>query len=167
MPTGLTRPLQPDDMGLILAGTRDLTSFIDPASGRGGFSLVTNLRLILEDDINEVTAPTPQELVGILPTNTPYTPTISFFAPETRYGNNFANVEIEVNGQLTSLARDNGNEPTRIGDLKSGQNDLIDADNISANLRSLDHPSQLPPINTFNWMVVVREIHTLTAPPNN
>jgi len=165
-------PAANNDMRVILAGTRDLTSFT------GGFSLVTNLRLILEDDINVVTTTTiPTNLQTIIPAGSGYKPAISLFAPETRYGNNASAVKVTVNGQLTSLARNN-NQPTRIGDLKSeiidpSNNtriaDVVEPTQISGTLDSIDHPGFLPPINTFNWMVVVREIHTPTAAvaPNN
>jgi len=145
-------PASDTDTRLILSGSRDLTSFT------GGFSIVTNLRLIIEDDTNIVPFNTvPAELQNFVNLNE-HMPATSFFAPETRYGNSLEAVQIELGGQITSLAQ-GGNQPTRIGDLKSGQNDEVDADAISADLTSIDHPSLLPPINTFNWMVVVRELH--------
>ena len=143
-------PANPNDMGLLLFDSRDLTTYTR------GFSLVTNLRMIIADDVN-VTPTTPPAGVT-LAAGESYYPPFSLFAPEKRYGDSTAALRIEVAGQLGSLAK-GGNNPVHIGDLKSGASDEVVADNITADLRPITHPGALPPINIMNWMVVIREIN--------
>ncbi|MBT8037478.1 MAG: hypothetical protein KJO21_08030 [Verrucomicrobiae bacterium] len=143
------------DMAVMLLGAKDLTSYTE------GFSLVTNMRLIIADDVN-VTPTTPPSGV-IVPDGELYYPSISFFAPEKRYGDSSIALKIDIDGQLGSLAKDN-TTPTRIADLKSGIADEVVPENINANLKSIIHPAALPPINLMNWMVVVREIHPKYVP---
>lgn len=143
------------DMAVMLMNAKDMRMFSD------GFSLVTNMRLIIADDVNIVpTSPPPGVTV---PAGEQYYPPLSFFAPEKRYGDSGIALKISVDGQLGSLAKGNA-DPIRIADLKSGVADQVVPENIQADLKAIDHPAALPPINMMNWMVVIREIHPKYAP---
>jgi hypothetical protein len=138
------------DMAVMLLDAKDLTGYTD------GFSMVTNMRLIIADDVNIIPTTTPAGV--IVPDGESYYPPISFFAPEKRYGDSSIPLKIDIEGQIGSLRKGN-TTPTRIADFKSGVADEIVPGNIHANLKSITHPAALPPINMMNWMVVVREIH--------
>jgi len=134
----------------MLMDAKDLTIFSK------GFSMVTNMRLIFTDDINITPTTLPDGVT--LPTGEQFYPPVSFFAPEKRFGDSGIALKIDLDGQLGSLAKGNS-EPVRIADLKSSFADEIIPENIEANLKTIDHPAALPPINMMNWMVVIREIH--------
>ena len=150
----VAKPPFPSDVGdlaVMLMNAKDLTTFT------GGFSLVTNMRLIFTDDINITPTLTTPDGV-IVPAGEQFYPPVSFFAPEKRYGDSGIALKIDIDGQLGSLAKGNA-EPVRIADLKSGFGDQVIPGNIKANLKTIDHPAALPPINLMHWMVVIREIH--------
>ena len=155
-----------DDLAVMLIEARDLTAFTD------GFSLVTNMRLIFTDDVN-ITPYDAIDLDLIFDSNgvpdlvtLPFHPPVSFFSPEKRYGDSDIALKIDIDGQLGSLAKGNA-EPIRIADLKTGYADQVIPENIVANLKTIDHPAALPPINMMNWMVVIREIHPKYDPSQN
>ena len=157
----VAKPPFPSDVGdlaVMLIEAKDLTAFTD------GFSLVTNMRLIFTDDVNITPMTTPPGIT--LPTGEDYHPPVSFFAPEKRYGDSGIALKIDIDGQLGSLAKGNA-EPIRIADLKTGYADQVVPENIVANLKTIDHPAALPPINMMNWMVVIREIHPKYNPSQN
>ena len=143
-------PSNTGDLAVMLIEAKDLTPFTS------GFSLVTNMRLIFTDDVNIMPTTTPAGVV--LPAGEDFYPPVSFFAPEKRYGDSGIALKIDIEGQLGSLAKGN-TEPVRIADLKTGYADQVVPENIIANLKTIDHPAALPPINLINWMVVIREIH--------
>lgn len=144
------------DMAVMLLDAKDLTAYTD------GFSLITNMRLIIADDVNIVPTVVPAGV--IVPAGDQYYPPLSFFAPEKRYGDSGIALKVDIDGQLGSLAKGNVN-PVHIIDLKSGVADEIVPSNITANLNAITHPAALPPINMMNWMVVIREIHPKYVPP--
>jgi len=146
------------DMAVMLMDAKDLRVFSD------GFSLVTNMRLIIADDVN-IIATTPPPGMS-LPSGEEFYPPLSFFAPEKRYGDSGIALKINIDGQLGSLAKGNV-EPVRIVDLKSGVADQVVPENVRAKLKAIDHPAALPPINMMNWMVVIREIHPKYSPEKN
>ena len=157
----VAKPPFPSDVGdlaVMLIEAKDLTAFTD------GFSLVTNMRLIFTDDVNIIPMTTPPGIT--LPAGEDYHPPVSFFAPEKRYGDSGIALKIDIDGQLGSLAKGNA-EPIRIADLKTGYADQVVPENIVANLKTIDHPAALPPINMMNWMVVIREIHPKYNPSQN
>lgn len=143
-------PTTVTDLAVMLMDAKDLTIFPK------GFSMVTNMRLIFTDDINITPTTLPEGVT--LPSGEQFYPPVSFFAPEKRFGDSGIALKIDLDGQLGSLAKDNS-EPVRIADLKSSFADEIIPENIEANLKTIDHPAALPPINMMNWMVVIREIH--------
>ena len=98
-----------------------------------------------------------------MPNGEPYYPPLSLFAPEKRYGDSGIALKINIDGQLGSLAKDNV-DPVRIADLKSGIADQVIPDNITADLKGINHPAALAPINMMNWMIVIREIHPKYSP---
>lgn len=138
------------DLAVTLLDAKDLSMFTK------GFSLVTNLRLVIADDTNIVAMTPPAELK--LPSGQDYFPPLSMFAPEKRYGDSGINVPVQLEGQLGSMAKGN-TSPVRIADLKSGSKDEVVPENIRASLKPINHPAALPPISMMNWMVVIREIH--------
>jgi len=142
-------PTAGGDMAVLLVDAKDLTIFDD------GFSLVTNMRLIIADDVNITPMTAPAGVV--LAAGQLYYPPLSFFAPEKRYGDSGIALKISIDGQLGSLAKGN-TTPVNIADLKSGLADQVVPTNIFATLRSITHPAALPPINMMNWMVVIREM---------
>lgn len=148
-------PTDVGDMAVMLMDAKNLTTFTD------GFSLVTNMRLIFTDDVN-ITPTTPPSGV-VLSAGENFYPPVSFFAPEKRYGDSGIALKIDIDGQLGSLAKDNI-DPVRIADLKSGYADQIVPENITANLKTINHPAALPPVNLMNWMIVIREIHPKYSP---
>ena len=157
----VAKPPFPSDVGdlaVMLIEAKDLTAFTD------GFSLVTNMRLIFTDDVNITPMTTPAGIT--LPAGEDFHPPVSFFAPEKRYGDSGIALKIDIDGQLGSLAKGNA-EPIRIADLKTGYADQVVPENIVANLKTIDHPAALPPINMMNWMVVIREIHPKYNPSQN
>lgn len=157
----VAKPPFPSDVGdlaVMLIEAKDLTAFTD------GFSLVTNMRLIFTDDVNITPMTTPPGIT--LPAGEDFHPPVSFFAPEKRYGDSGIALKIDIDGQLGSLAKGNA-EPIRIADLKTGYADQVIPENIVANLKTIDHPAALPPINMMNWMVVIREIHPKYNPSQN
>ena len=157
----VAKPPFPSDVGdlaVMLLEAKDLTAFTD------GFSLVTNMRLIFTDDVNITPTTTPPGVT--LPTGEEFHPPVSFFSPEKRYGDSGIALQIDIDGQLGSLAKGNA-EPIRIADLKTGYADQVIPENIVANLKTIDHPAALPPINMMNWMVVIREIHPKYDPSQN
>ena len=157
----VAKPPFPSDVGdlaVMLIEAKDLTAFTD------GFSLVTNMRLIFTDDVNITATTTPPGVT--LPAGEDFYPPVSFFAPEKRYGDSGIALKIDIDGQLGSLAKGN-TEPVRIADLKTGYADQVVPENIVANLKTIDHPAALPPVNMMNWMVVIREIHPRYNPSQN
>ena len=143
-------PSAADDLAIVLLDAEDMTTYTR------GFSLVTNMRLIIADDTNIVEATPPTGMP--LPAGTKYYPPLSMFAPEKRYGDSTVPIPVQIEGQLGSVAKDNSS-PVRIADLKSGSSNEVVPGNISASLKPITHPAALPPITMMNWMVVVREIH--------
>jgi hypothetical protein len=43
-------------------------------------------------------------------------------------------------------------------DVKSGSDDAVHADSITAELKPLASPAELPPVHQMNWLVVIEEI---------
>jgi len=134
-----------NDMSLRLEDTEDLSHFTT------GFSLVTNLRLILADNLN----------VTKIAASSEYPP-ISIFSPEKVFGDSAYSAKVTVEGQITSLAKttDASGNPVAAPaiNITSGMNGAVNSQNTIA-LKGITDPKKLPPINMMNWMVVVREKH--------
>jgi len=150
-----TFPSTNNKLALLLMEAQDLTAYTK------GFSLVTNLRMIIADDVNITPTTAPADMT--MTSGELFYPPLSLFAPEKRFGDSLTPMEIEIDGQLGSLAKGNST-PTHIGDLKSGSSNEVVPGNISADLKAIAHPAALPPINIMNWMVVIREIHPTYVP---
>jgi hypothetical protein len=137
------------DYGVILQECGNLTSFPK------GFSLVTNLRLYIGDDVNTTAATPPSGYTP--PSGTTYYPPWSCFAPEIRYGVNTDPFAVTVSGQIGSLASETDTNPTRPLDSKTLSGAVVAPDRLSMNLRPIRHPAELPPIIMMNWLVVLEE----------
>jgi hypothetical protein len=137
------------DYGVILQECGNLTSFTR------GFSLVTNLRLFIGDDVNTTAATPPSGYTP--PSGTQYFPPWSCFAPEIRYGVNSDPFAIQVAGQIGSLASENAANPTRPLDSKTLSGNDVAPNRLTMNLRPIRHPAELPPIVMMNWLVVLEE----------
>lgn len=128
------------DLSLGIRGCNSLIAFTQ------GFSLVTNLRLYILSDLNQVGTAS----------GSPAFPPLSVFAPSIRYGDGGLSGSIEFNGRVGSL---NTNSATGINPIemkRSGQSNASAA-GITANLTALTALNELPPINMMNWLVVIEK----------
>jgi len=144
-----TNDIYKDDLCLRIEETEDLHNFTT------GFSLVTNLRLIIADNVN-LKKITTGDLSGEYPP-------LSLFSPEKVFGDSAYSAKVEIEGQITSLAKAKKNA--------SGNLEAIPAISIPSgidgntnnqttiDLKGITDPKKLPPINIMNWMVIVREKH--------
>lgn len=147
----LTKPSIPcteNDYGVILQECADFTSFTK------GFSLVTNLRLHIGDDFNQVATTPP---AGFNPPNGLFYPPCSLFSPEKRYGVDLDPFAIEHSGQIGSLASESNATPIRPLDATGVSGASMSGSNIKINLSAISHPAELPPISMMNWLIVIEE----------
>lgn len=140
-------PCSEFDYGVVLEECADLTSF--PA----GFSLVTNLRTYIGDDFNIMpTSPPP----GYNPVGD-YYPPVSLFAPEKRYGVNIDPFAVRIDGQVGSLASEDGTAINPLDSRGASGSDFA-GNRITVNLKPIAHPAELPPITMMNWLVTIEEV---------
>ena len=136
---------------IVLKNAEDFTDYTK------GFSLVTNMRLILPGSVNTTPLSDANLPEGINPVaGEPFYPPTSIFSPQKRFGDRSTASNITINGQIGSIGQDSSTFANPL-DLKSGTNAILDPDRIAANLTSIDHPGELPPINMMNWMITIRE----------
>lgn len=142
-------PATATDYAVLLYECDDLTDF------KNGFSLVTNMRLYIGDDFNQVSM-TPPTGSGL---SSPFYPPCSLFAPEKRYGTDLDPFEVKITGQLGHLGGDTGKGGAQVHllDLKMGSEAETAKDRINVNLKPILHPCELPPITMMNWLVVIEE----------
>ena len=142
-------PTTSNDCCIVLREGKDLSSYTK------GFSLVTNMRLYIADDFNDVAIPQPAGS-GLTAGETFYPP-VSLFAPEKRYGTTLKTRPVVYRGQLGSLA-EGDIEALHPLDFKVGTSDTVSSELISTDLREITSPAELPPITLMNWLVTVEEI---------
>ncbi|MEP4078714.1 hypothetical protein [Haloferula sp.] len=137
------------DYGVILRECADLSGFPK------GFSMVTNLRLYIADDFNNVAVAAPAGS-GI---PDPFYPPCSLFAPEKRYGAENNPFRLKISGQVGSLAGDGGTagQSVHLLDMKNASENDVAHDKVEVNLSPITHPAALPPITMMNWLVVLEE----------
>jgi len=134
-------PTSPNtDMIVVLDGTEDFTAF------PRGFSIVTNYRTYLIDDVNQVLQPNIQ--VGL---SERIFPPFSLFCPERRFGLDGSQTAVDFEGSIGSFSESNTTLDFKLGGLNE-----VDASKITANLKPISHPAELPPVNMVNWLVVVQ-----------
>lgn len=138
------------DMAVIVRKGLNLTSFT------AGLSIVAPLRVYLGDDLNAVPMAAPSG--SGLPAGSTYYPPLSIFAGELRVGTTSFNRPFEHHGQISTLASSASGSAWQPLDVKSGGDDAVHADTISAELKPLRSPAELPPVHQMNWMVVLEEI---------
>ncbi len=137
-------PTLPTDISLILRDSKDFTAF------PRGFSLVTPFRMYLVNDVNIVSIATDANGKQVYPP-------ISLFTPEKRFGMRDQPMNVALKGQVSHVGKD-GDRTVRPLDLRSGDNDEVRASKIEADLYSITHPDQLPPITQMNWLVVIEQV---------
>lgn len=135
------------DYAAVLEECSDLTDFTR------GFSLVTNLRLHINDDFN-ITAAVPPE--GYEPEGD-FFPPCSLFSPEQRYGLIHDPSSVRLVGRVGSLAAEDADAPIRPLDTVSASGEVMDGGRVQVNLRPIRHPAELPPITMMNWLVLLQE----------
>ncbi|MEX2579332.1 MAG: hypothetical protein WD342_09760 [Verrucomicrobiales bacterium] len=146
-----SHPSVDSDVAVTLRGGKDMTAYTS------GFSIVTNLRLYIGETLNAVTT-TPPENSGI-PVDATYYPPLSLFAPEKRFGESLSLIQpVTLEGQLGSLKTGSGDTFNPL-ELKTADEERVEADQVRAQLTALRSPADLPPINLMNWMVTIEEIH--------
>ncbi len=138
------------DMCVIIRKGLDLRSYT------AGLSVVAPSRVYVGDDLNAMPATALPTGSG-LPAGTEFFPPMSIFASQLRIGTTAANRLIEHHGQLGTLAA-GGSTAWQPLDMKSGGDESVHSENISADLKPLRSPAELPPIHQMNWLVVVEEI---------
>ncbi len=139
-----------EDMCVIIRRGKDLTNYAK------GLSIVAPLRVYVGDDLNAIPALALPVGSGLAAGSTFYPP-LSIFSAELRVGTTAFNRPIEHHGQLGSLATGTTNAWQPL-DMKSGSDDAVHSDSISARLKPLRSPAELPPVHPMNWLVVIEEI---------
>ncbi|SKA82447.1 hypothetical protein SAMN02745166_00910 [Prosthecobacter debontii] len=147
----LSDPPAAEDMCVIIRKGKDLSDYT------AGISVVGPLRVYVGDDLNAVSLASAPVGSGLDAAATFY-PALSIFASELRVGTTGFNRPIDHRGQLGSLATGGTATPWQPLDMKSGSDDAVHTDSISAELAPLRSPAELPPIHTMNWLVVIEEI---------
>ena len=142
-------PTASSDCCVVLRDCKDLSGYTD------GFSLVTNMRLYIADDFNDIAIPQPAG--SGLVAGEPFYPPVSLFAPEKRYGTTLKTRPVVYRGQVGSLAEGDV-EALHPLDFKVGTSDTVSSALISTDLREITSPEELPPITLMNWLVTVEEI---------
>ncbi|WP_206026142.1 hypothetical protein [Roseimicrobium sp. ORNL1] len=148
----LSSPPAEGDMCAIIRKGKDLTSFTK------GFSLVGPVRVYIGDDLNEYPLPSVPTDAGFPTGTASYYPPMSIFASELRVGTTQNNRLFEHKGQMGSL-QTGSTSAWRPMDMKSGKDDTVHTNDISADLTPLESPAELPPIHQLNWLVVIEEIN--------
>jgi hypothetical protein len=146
----LNDPPAADDMCVIIRRGKDLTNFTT------GLSIVAPMRVYVGDDLNDVPVPAVPAGSGLADTDE-YYPPLSIFAAELRVGTTLVNRLVEHRGQIGTLNKGAGSAWNPL-DIKSGSDDAVHAENISADLKPLRSPAELPPVHQMNWLVVIEEI---------
>lgn len=139
-----------EDMCVIIRQGKDLTNYT------AGLSIVAPLRVYVGDDLNAIPAASLPAGSG-LAAGTEFYPPLSIYASELRVGTTGFNRPIEHHGQLGSLAS-SGATVWQPLDMKSGSDDAVHSDSITAELKPLRSPAELPPVHPMNWLVVIEEI---------
>jgi len=144
-------PARETDMAVSIRGGKDLSAYT------AGFSLVSRYRTYIADSLNTVPVPPPAN--SGLPSGYAYYPPLSIFAPEKRFGESLAvQHPVELTGQLNSLKTGDDDTVNPLEFLNGGD-ERVDGSDISADLKSLKSPAELPPIHLMNWLVTIEEIH--------
>lgn len=147
----ISEPPSAEDMCVIIRQGKDLTDY------SAGLSIVAPLRVYVGDDLNAVAAASVPMGSG-LDAGATFYPPLSIFAAELRVGTTGFNRPIDHRGQLGSLATGGTAQPWKPLDMKSGSDDAVHTDSISAELAPLRSPAELPPVHPMNWLVVIEEI---------
>lgn len=139
----------PGDIAVILRECEDLSAYVK------GFSMVTNLRLYLGDNFNQVEGVVPDGYT--LATGEKFYPPTSLFAPEKRFGMDVDPRTLEIAGQVGSLASKRAEKAVHLLDAKGREGSAFDSTKLQINLKPTHHPALLPPVTMMNWLVTVEE----------
>ena len=151
---GVIQPAIPaidGQMGFVVRNAEDLSGFAK------GFSLVTDHRVYLAGDINQVPIALPAG--SGLPGGTLHHPPVSVFAGEKRFGTSDTSVtSVTLAGQVSSMADDSGTVVNPL-DLQTGTGTTgVNTGTITADLEQVLSPAQLPPVNKMTWIVTIEEV---------
>ena len=138
-----------DDMAVIIRKGQDLTKYT------AGLSIVTPHRVYLGDNLNSTAAAAPPVGSG-LSASSVYYPPLSIFAGELRVGTTATVRPFELHGQVSTLAT-GASSSWKPMDWKSGSSDAIHV-GVTAELKPLESPANLPPVHQMNWLIVIEEI---------
>lgn len=143
-------PPAEEDMCVIIRQGKDLTEYT------AGLSMIAPLRVYVGDDLNVVASAAVPAGSG-LDVDATFYPPLSIFSSELRVGTTGFNRPIDHRGQLGSLAT-GGATAWQPLDMKSGSDEAVHTDSITAELTPLRSPAELPPIHPMNWLIVIEEI---------
>lgn len=143
-PTVAPDPDNPQDLGVTLSGTNDLTSF------PYGLSIVTKHRLYVKEWFNQVKYATPYTAQD------PY-PATSLFAPEIRFGINPQTSKINLAGRLDIAAGANGSSNPL--DLTLGDGTNATWAERTFQLNDIKAIKSMPPITRLNWLFTIDEVN--------
>lgn len=138
------------DTAVVMRESEDLTVYTK------GFSVVTNLRFYLADDANQVPVTAPSN--AGLPVGEAYYPPFSVSSPEYRVGTTAGARPVDIQGQIASV-QSADNATFNPLDFKSGGDDTVHSASITAKLKQIVSPAELPPVINMNWLLTVEEIH--------
>lgn len=139
------------ELSVSLRGGEDLTAYSN------GFSVVTDLRVYIGDNLNIVPGTAPVN--AGFPADETYYPPFSVFSNEKRFGESIlSDRPVAIRGQMGSL-KTGTNDTFSPLDLKGADDQSINAEDLDAQLVTIKSPAELPPIHLMNWLVTIEEIH--------
>ncbi|RYD38260.1 MAG: hypothetical protein EOP86_01360 [Verrucomicrobiaceae bacterium] len=139
------------DMSVIVRQAKNLNEYTK------GLAVITPLRVYVGDDLNTTPAAAPPPGSG-LASNAEFYPPMAIFSAEVRIGTTAFNRPMEHHGQIGTLATGETTVWNPL-DVKSGTDDVIHADTMTADLAPLRSPADLPPAFQRNWLIIIEEIH--------
>ena len=116
---------------------------------------MTPHRVYLGDNLNVTPAAAPPVGAG-LDSSSLYYPPLSIFAGELRVGTTAAVRTFELHGQVSTLAT-GGSVSWKPLDWKSGSSEATHV-GVTAELKPMESPANLPPVHQMNWLIVIEEI---------
>ena len=126
---------------VILRDCEDLTAFTD------GFSIVTNYKLQILENLNQSAFDPDQN--GVV-----RYPALSVFAPTIQYGLSSTYRSVSLTGSMGSLNQ--GDTAINILEMEDTSGGTSAAETF-ADLKPIEDIEDLPPINVMNWLVMIKK----------